>query len=229
MGRRIDQPAQLLSHGSAGACYGIHRFDRGYEVITRPGLGGRRRHGGVLVFRSTTVEDEVTRFQGIPITTAARVLVDLATGLDDRRLGRAFREAIRLKRTSAHRIRECAARHLGEPGSPRLGALAARYADIPYHRTRSDAEGLALSLLRDAGGEQPEVNVKVAGEEADLVYRERKVIIEIDGAQFHQFPEDDARKTRAWRNAGFAVRRVSSDDVYATGPEELARRLGLRD
>src|SRR3954464_15356963 len=64
----LTAPDSFLSHGTGGACYGFHRFDRGYEVVTRPGRGGRRRHGRVLVFRSATVEGEVTRFQGIPIT-----------------------------------------------------------------------------------------------------------------------------------------------------------------
>src|SRR2546423_7340305 len=46
----------VLSHGSAGACYGFYRFERGYEVVTRPGQGGRRRHGALLVFRSKTLD-----------------------------------------------------------------------------------------------------------------------------------------------------------------------------
>jgi hypothetical protein len=180
----------------------------------------------VLVFRSTTVENDVTRFEGIPITTAARVLVDLAAALDDKRLARAFRESIRLKRTSAPRVLECAGRHQGAPGSRRLTELATRYAHIPYHRTRSDPEGLALSLLHDAGID-PEVNVRIAGEEADLVLRKPKVIIEIDGPQFHQFPDEDARKANIWRVAGFLVRRISSDEVYGATPDGLRRRLGL--
>ena len=222
----LTSPNSYLSHGSAGACYGFHRFSRGYEVITRPGRGGRRRHGGVLVFRSTTLEDEVTRFEGIPITTAARVLVDLAAGLDDERLGRAFRESIRLKRTTARRVLECAGRHMAASGSSRLAALARRYAHIPYHRTRSDPEGRALELLHEAGV-HPEVNVRIAGEEADIVLREPKVILEIDGPQFHQFADEDARKAAIWREAGFVVRRIGSDDVYAETPDGLRRRLEL--
>jgi hypothetical protein len=224
----LTSPNSFLSHGSAGACYGIHRFNRGYEVVTRPGHGGRRRHGKLLVFRSTTIEDEVTRFQGIPITTAARALVDLAVGLDDERLGRAFRESIRLKRTTAGRVLDCAGRQAAAPGAPRLAALATRYAHIPYHRTRSDPEGRSLELLHDAGAELPEVNVKIAGEEADLVFRDRKEIVEIDGPQFHQFPDEDARKATIWRKAGFTVHRISSDEVYSATPDsfmELLRRL----
>lgn len=223
----LTSPSSFLSHGSAAACYGIHRFARGYEVITRPGRGGHRRQGRVLVFRSTTVAEEVTRFQGIPITTAARVLVDLAAGLDDNRLGRAFRESIRLKRTTAGRVLECAGGHARAPGVPHLVALATRYAHVPYHRTRSDAEGRSLELLHDAGAELPEVNVKIAGKEADLVFRRRKEIVEIDGPQFHRFPDEDARKAAIWRKAGFTVRRISSDEVYRSTPEGFRRLLDL--
>lgn len=223
----LTSPSSYLSHGSGGACYGFHRFARGYEVITRPGSGGRRRHGGVLVFRSATLAEDVTRFEGIPITTAARVLVDLAVGLDDKRLGRAFREAIRLKRTTTRRALECADRHRGAPGATRVAALATRYAHVRYDRTRSDAEGRSLELVHDAGFEQPEVNVPVDGEEADLVFRDQRTIVEIDGPQFHLFRDEDERKASRWRAAGFRVERVRSDDAYAETPAGFARRAGL--
>jgi very-short-patch-repair endonuclease len=210
----LTAPGTVLSHGSAGACYGFHRFLRPYEVVTRPGRGGRRRHGGVLVFRSMSLDGEVTSHTGIPITTAARVLVDLAPGLTERRMGRAFREAIRLRFTTARQILESLGRHPGRRGTTRLRALATRYAAIPYGRTRSDAEGRALELLHDAGTQPPRVNTKVAGEEADLVWHDRRLIVEVDGPQFHQFPDEDARKEARWRAAGFAVRRIPSAAVY---------------
>ena len=82
---------------------------------------------------------------------------------------------------------------------------------------RSEAEGRALELLGDAGVDAPQVNVRVAGEEADLVWPERRRIVEIDGGQFHQFPEEDARKEARWRAAGFSIRRFPSGDVYGGG------------
>src|SRR5437588_925354 len=212
----------VLSHGSAGACYGFHRFERGYEVVTRPGQGGRQRRGALLVFRSKSLDGEVTRHTGIPITTAARVLIDLAPGLSEKRMGRAFREAIRLKCTTARRVLEAVERHAGRSGSSLLSAFATRYQSLPYQRTRSDAEARALELLHDAGVEPPRVNVKVAGAEADLVSVRRRLIIEIDGPNFHQFRDEDARKERTWDEAGYTVRRISSDAVYAT-PAELVR------
>src|SRR5437763_7089392 len=62
----LTAPGTVLSHGSAGACYGFYRFERAYEVVTRPGRGGRRRHASLLVFRSKTLGGEVTRRGGLP-------------------------------------------------------------------------------------------------------------------------------------------------------------------
>jgi hypothetical protein len=216
----LSAPGSVLSHGSAGACYGFYRFDRPYEVITRPGTGGRRRQGALLVFRSSTLDADLNRHGGIPVATAARVLLDLAPGLDEKQLGRAFREAIRLRTTSAARVLECAQRHRRRPGSPKLAAMATRYATLPYHRTRSNPEARALEILHDAGAPPPLVNSRIAGEEADLAWPERRVIIEIDGPQYHRFRDEDARKAERWRDAGYTVRRLTSDAVY-DAPDEL--------
>ena len=218
----LTAPGSVLSHGSAADCYGFHRFDRGFEVISRPGRGGRRRHPRLLVFRSTTLAGNTTRHRDIPITTPARTLIDLATGLDAKRLGRAFRESIRLKHTSARLVLRTVDKHRGRPGTPALSALAERYGAIPYHRTRSDAEARALELLHDAKVPPPRVNVHVAGEEADLVWPERKLIVEIDGPQYHRFADEDARKQTVWEGAGYVVRRVPSDDVYDAPASFLA-------
>ena len=94
--------------------------------------------------------------------------------------------------------------------------MANRYARLPFHRTRSDAEARALELLQDAGIEPPRVNARIAGEEADLSWPGRKLIIEIDGPQYHQFKDEDARKQRRWERAGYTVRRIGSDAVYRT-------------
>src|SRR5436305_13902129 len=104
-GAALTSPDSVLSHGSAGACYGFYRFERRYEVVTRPGRGGRRKHCSLLVFRSKVLTGNVTTHDGIPITTAAKALIDLAPGLNEKGLGRAFRESIRLKCTTAHHVR----------------------------------------------------------------------------------------------------------------------------
>jgi very-short-patch-repair endonuclease len=219
----LTSPGSVLSHASAGACWGFRPFEGSYETISRPGNGGPRRMGGVLVLRSATLDGDTTRHDGIPITTAARALLDLGPQLYGKQNRKAFREALRLKATTRDRIRATLTRHPHRPGTPFLGALVTRYGTLPYERTRSDAEARALEILHDAKIDPPKVNIEIAGEEADLVWPDRGLIIEIDGPQFHRFKDEDARKQRIWEGAGYTVRRIPSDRVF----DEPARLIGL--
>jgi uncharacterized protein DUF559 len=106
-----------------------------------------------------------------------------------------------------------------------LKELNDRYSGIPYSRCRSNAEAKALEILHDAGGEPPDVNVRIAGEEADLSWPRRKHIVEIDGPQYHQIAAEDARKQAIWEAAGYTVRRISSTDVHRA-PELLIALAG---
>jgi very-short-patch-repair endonuclease len=207
----LTAPRTYLWGPSAGACWGWREWEAGYETVVRPGSGGPRRLGGVLVRRSTTLADVTTRWHGIPIVGSARTLVDLAPHLGSNQLGRGFREAIRLRTTTANEI---AHKLGGRRGTRVLADRCDRYATIPYHRCRSDAESRALEVLHDAAVPPPRVNVRVNGVEADLSWRRWKLVIEIDGGQFHLFSDEDARKEFAWRCAGYTVRRLPSDDVY---------------
>src|SRR5207248_871709 len=131
-----------------------------------------------------------------------------------------FRESIRLGHTTARQASKTLERHPTRRATGLLRMLATRYATIPYRRTRSDAEGLALEILHDAGRPRPLVNVYIGKEQADLVFMDSRVIVEIDGPQFHRFRDEDLRKEAIWRKAGFVVRRISSDAVY-DAPEAL--------
>lgn len=213
-------PHVTLSHASAGACWNFRPRSGSFETVTRSGNGGTRRSPGLLVFRSTTLGPEVTKREGIRITTGARTLLDLAPHLDDKQLGRAFREALRLNATNAQELHSTLTRSRGRRGARRLWELTDRYAALPYRRTRSNAEARAIEILANAGNDPELVNRRVAGEEADLIWPSRRLIIEIDGPGFHRFADEDARKQRAWEGAGWTVRRIPSDDVYAR-PERL--------
>jgi hypothetical protein len=182
--------------------------------VTRPGNGGPRRYGTVLVMHSRIAAGNLTTVAGIPVTSAEMTLADLCPILTDRELRKAFREAIRLKRTTARKVRRFAARYAFRRGSQRLGALAEVYVRLPIDRCRSDGEAMALEVLDRAGVTIPEVNRRFAGEEADLCWPDLRLIIEIDGPQYHLFKDEDARKTAAWRAAGYTVLRIPSGDVF---------------
>jgi hypothetical protein len=147
-------------------------------------------------------------------------VLDLAGRSSDRALARAVREAVRLKLTTVEAIADCVGRHPRRRGSRRLLAVLARYSGLPIERARSGAEVRALEVLRAAGYALPRLNVRIAGEEADLSWAGNSVLIEVDGGPFHLDAGEDARKRARWERAGWTVERISSDDVYER-PERL--------
>jgi hypothetical protein len=215
MGATLTAPESFLSHTSAAAARGFWAMARDFETVTRRGSGGPRRLGGVVVFRSATLDGDVEELDGIPITTVPRILLDLARiRISDRALARAVREAIRLKRTTAAALTDFLIAHKGFRGVRRLARTLARYSGLPLERARSGAEVLALEILRDARRPMPRLNYRIAGEEADLSWPSVKLIIEIDGGPFHLDAGEDARKQAIWEHAGWEVRRIDSNDVY---------------
>jgi very-short-patch-repair endonuclease len=97
---------------------------------------------------------------------------------------------------------------------------------LPYSGTRSNPEARALEVLHDAGVEPPRVNIRVGGEEADLVWPVRRLIVEIDGPDYHRFRDEDSRKQRRWVKAGYRVRRIPSGAVYDDPSRLLALATG---
>lgn len=215
----LTAPGTYLNGFSATALYGSHAWAGDHETVVRPGSGGKRRYPGLLVARSSTLAGSTRVFEGLPVVTAERALVDLAACLDRRQLGRAFRESHRLRHSTADSLAKVLG---GQRGTRYLAHLCDRYATIPYHRCRSDAESRGLEILHDAGIEPPAVNVQVNGPRPDFTWRRHKLIIEVDGEQFHQFADEDAAKTARWEAAGYRVRRISSAVIYAR-PHDLVR------
>ena len=120
-----------------------------------------------------------------------------------------------MKLTSISSIADVLGEHRGRRGSRRLADVLARYAGLPLERARSGAEVRALEILRDAGVRLPELNRRVAGEEADLSWRSARLIVEIDGGPFHLDVGEDFRKQSCWELAGWTVRRIAADAVDA--------------
>jgi very-short-patch-repair endonuclease len=121
---------------------------------------------------------------------------------------------VRLELITLYGLADALGRYRRWRGSSRLATTVARYSGLPIERARSGAEVRALEILRDAGCGRVTLNRVVAGEEADLVFPEQRLIVEIDGAPFHLDRGADARKEAAWRSAGWTVRRIPSEDVY---------------
>lgn len=224
MAATLTEESSVLSHASAAAAWGFWSEARDAEIVTRDGSGGPRRIDGVLVYRSETLDGDTTWLHGIPITKVPRTLLDLAAHFRGRLLARCVREAIRLRTTSTTEIMACLlGHHQGRRGSARLAQVVAEYGGLPVHRARSASEVVALQILKRAGVPEPRFNRHVVGEEADFHWPAHRLIIELDGPDFHRDVGEDLRKQAIWEAAGWRVERLPSPVVY----EEPERLLAL--
>jgi very-short-patch-repair endonuclease len=216
----LTTPTTVLSHFSAAACWGFRDNPGTSESVTRPGRGGRLQIGALLVFRSVRLADDVTRRHGFRITTPERTAVDLSPHLDDRQRRKMLREALRLQIVTIPSLEAAVQKHRGRRGTAHIAKLAERYARLHIDRCKSDAEAYAMELLDTSRRPLPAVNQHRANQEADLSWPDHRLIVEIDGPQFHRDKLEDARKTAAWSAAGWTVRRIDSDDIFHR-PERL--------
>ena len=109
-------PGAALSHREAAALRGVRRSNRSRIDVTSPARRGRTI-AGIEVHSATTLRPEdVEEVDGIPCTTLARTLLDLAEVLSRREVERAIDEADRIasSRSAATRARRC---HASTPGS----------------------------------------------------------------------------------------------------------------
>src|SRR3954447_2834916 len=84
----------VLSHSSAAGLWEIRRLRRGPMHVTVPGKGESRN--GITVHQRVLADEEITKRNGIAVTTPLTTLVDLATTLTDRQLQAAINEADKL-------------------------------------------------------------------------------------------------------------------------------------
>ena len=175
--------------------------------------------------------DEVTVHQGIPITTVPRTLFDLAAVLPQRQVERAINEAELL-----HLWDELSLDHLLHRYPRHRGSKAIRAA-LQQRRqgstaTKSDLEEMFLALIDAAGIPRPEINALVEGFEVDALWRDARLVVELDGRDTHgtaaAFERDRARD-RALQVAGWRAVRITyrqMRDAPRAVIDDLRRLLG---
>ena len=116
----------------------------------------------------------------------------------------------------------------GKPGSAQLRkALESHLPQLA--RTRSELERVFLPLLERQGLPIPEINVTVNGVLVDAVWRDARVVVELDGHRGHRTRaqiEKDRRNDLRLRAAGYTVLRYTWDQVTKE-PDLVAGDLRL--
>lgn len=228
---RACSPNAALSHRSAAYHWRLLPYpaDPGPVHVT---VAGRNpgRPPGIRIHRVNGLERREVRIRdAIPVTSPARTILDLAAASAPRELEQAVAEAFALRLTNRT---ELVAMIEARPRRPGVRALRALLdAERPPARTRSPAEERLLTLIRMAGLPEPEVNAQLGRWEVDFLWREQRLVVEVDGYASHSSPrafERDRLKTAGLQDAGFRVRRISAnalrDDPQA-GLELIARAL----
>jgi hypothetical protein len=223
-------PGAVLSHRSAAAHWELLRTEQTRADVTTPRT--RRAIPGIRLHRSRSLDEkDTTTHEGIPITTIARTLLDLAATVRADRLERALAQAERLQLYDHRAIENVLERSNGHPGT---GALARATAQEPK-LTRSELEAMFLALVRRAGLPEPDANSSLdapdhPGLEPDFYWPALRLVVETDGWETHGTKSafrSDRRKDAALTAAGYRVMRFTYDDVVYE-PDTVVARLTPR-
>ena len=219
-------PGAVLSHASAAALWGLRPSASTRISVTVP-ASVTRRVPGLRVHRARSLGvDEVATERGIPVTSAARTVLDLAATLSDRALERLLDQAERARLTDTPSVEAVARAHPGHRGAGRLLRVLAVH--LPGTTvTRSDLEERMLALCRAHALPRPQVNHTVAGLEVDFLFATERLVVETDGWAYHRGRaafERDHERDAVLARAGHRVLRFTHGQVV-TEPGAVAATI----
>jgi very-short-patch-repair endonuclease len=218
----------VASHRTAAALLRLSKAGPGELEVT---TARQVRPRGVRVYRSVLGTEETTRVGPIPVTGAARTLLDLGGVADRSAVESALSEALRQRLVSLPRLTAYLKR-VGGRGRRGAELLRSVLESLDGRPTESILEQKLFRVLRRYGLPLPVSQFRIhRGDQVvarvDFAYPERGLAIEADGYLFHSDPVS-WRKDRARRNAltgmGWYVVHVTWADLNER-PDLVARRI----
>ena len=214
----------VVSHRSAAEVFGllpeiggeVHVTVAGRNVAPREGV---RRHR-IAAFGP----GEVTNMRGIPVTTVARTICDLAGTESRREVDRAWQEALYRRIVTPRSVAAVIGRDPRRRGAPVIRALI----EDP-RMTRSERERALLKLIDAAQLPRPLTNVRLHGHLVDAYWPEHGLVLEFDGWQAHghrhAFEDDRKRDQIMLANR---IRAMRATDRHLTHePVALVARIAM--
>ena len=183
-------PTAVLSHSSAALLWGFGSARGGPIEVTVPRVSPRRRRGIRVHRRHALRRDDLTKHEGIPVTSAIRTLIDDAGRLTRPRLERAVNEADKLDRVKVDELHAALPGYRGVPGVRALHGLldplVFRLSDSELEQTmREHADAVGLPV--------PETKAWVNGFEVDFFWPRLGIVVEADGLRYHRTPLQQRR------------------------------------
>ena len=189
----------LLSHRNAAALWNLRQTNRTAIDVTAPGTRRRRRPRITVHGTGEIHPDDRAEVDGIPVTSVARTLLDLAEVVPLEHLRRAYEAAERHELLDFQAVHELIARSNGRRGLSALLALL-DYDPREAIESKSDLESRFLDLVREAGLPLPKLNVLVEGFLVDAYWPQARLVVELQSWEHHghrqAFERDSAKLAR---------------------------------
>ncbi|MGH9165760.1 MAG: DUF559 domain-containing protein [Acidimicrobiales bacterium] len=214
----------VVSHEAAAALWGVPGFWMGSLDVSRPRTCTRVRPNlGELHESRRLAPDHVTACDGIPVTSVARTLFDLAgaPGLSAWRVERAVDNAISLSPPVLPRLHALLG-DLASRGRPGITLMRELLDERPvgYVAPASGLEARVIGLL-DEAGIATRRQVDLGGDEwigrVDLLVADAPVVVEADSAIHHTSVGDRRRdhdRDEALAAIGLRVVRVTDEEAF---------------
>lgn len=224
--------AALLACGSAvalgdwsGAWLWAMLKDRPASVSVVVTVGCRVRRDGIRSREWNGDPGRELRWRaGLPVTSPARTLLDLAAVAPAATLEQALAAAERRRLANRGELGRMLAAHPHARGRRRLLDLLNREEGPAFSRSRFERR--LLLLTRAAGLPAPLANRRVAGYEVDLHWPQQRIVVEADGYAFHSqraaFETDRARDARL-ASEGWVVLRFTWQQLLNDSHQVVAR------
>lgn len=209
-------PGAMLSHATALWWHGLLDRKPWPLQVTTPRRCRPLR--GIRVYGRRACER--TLHNGLPTASLDQALLGYAAVAPFERLRHALANADYHKVLDLDALRATAG--YGRTGSTNLRRALQRH-EPKLALTRSPLERLFLPLCERAGIPLPDVNVYIAGVLVDAVWRDKKLVVELDGRGNHSSwaqIQTDRSKELILRGAGFDVIRYGTQQL-----EEQAERV----
>jgi hypothetical protein len=218
-------PGAALSYRSAAELWEMRNGSRARIEVS---VSRHRRSTARIDVHVVDMEaDEVVVNRGVPVTTPARTLLDLAAVLSPQHLKAAFDEAEVRRLTSPTSVDALVARYPGRRGTSATKRVLEEHNDRGAAIPTSILERRFLALLDAHDLPRPEINRLSDHGELDATWREPRVIVECDSFATHgtrEAFERDRAKDRALQVAGWRVIRVTWRQLTDDG-DVVARQI----
>jgi hypothetical protein len=219
-------PGALLSYYSAGWLWGIWRGSPKPVHVTAFVPRHHTPPNGITRHRARNLsETDRAVAEGIPVTSVARTILDLALKLSGDQLRRVLERAEDLRLFDLEELRAVAERNRGHQGARRLHRALATYG--PRRFTRSEFERRFVDRLVSVGLPRPVTGWNEVGYELDVYWPEQRFGVELDTFETHGSRaafERDRDRDLDLALAGIETVRVS-ERQFLDRPDEIAAQV----